>query len=134
MQLSQLMNKSVVTVTMDDSLRRINNLFAQHPFHHLLVIESKKLVGVISDRDLLKHLSPNLNTPSETQKDAACLNKRAHQIMSRNLVTLTKEATLMDAIEVLDSHSVSCIPIVTSDNKLEGIITWRDIFKLILKK
>jgi len=40
------------------------------------VIESGKLIGVVSDRDLLKAISPNIGTMSETYRDEATLNKR----------------------------------------------------------
>lgn len=129
MNIESVMTKTVVTVEMDDSLRVVKELFDNTHFHHLLVVESGKLLGVISDRDLLKALSPNIGTATETTKDTATLNKRAHQILTRKPVTLTSNASINDAIEIFKNYNISCIPIVDNNHKLVGIISWRDILK-----
>ena len=127
----EIMSKTVVTVEMDDSLAVIKEIFDNTGFHHLLVVESDKLLGVISDRDLLKALSPNIGTLSETVRDLASLNKRAHQIMTRKAVTLGPDAAIVDAIEIFNTHNISCIPVVDEQNKPVGIISWRDILKTL---
>ena len=92
MNIETNMSKFVVTVEMDDSLRVVKEIFDNIRFHHLLVVDSDKLCGVISDRDLLNALSPNIGTVVETSRGAATLNKRVHQIMTRELVTLAPNA------------------------------------------
>jgi acetoin utilization protein AcuB len=127
----EIMSKTVVTVKMDNSLKVIKEIFDSTGFHHLLVVESDRLLGVISDRDLLKALSPNIGTLSETVRDTACLKKRAHQIMTRKTVTLGPDAAILDAIEVFNTHNISCIPVVDDQHKPVGIISWRDILKAL---
>ena len=131
MQISEIMSKSVVTVSMDDTLKVVKEIFEQANFHHILVVESNKLCGVISDRDLLKAISHNLGTASETTKDIATLNKKAHQIISRQLITLPPTAGVYDAISLFNSHKISCIPVVNESGKPVGLLSWRDIFKTI---
>ena len=87
MKVQEIMTATVVTVEMDDSLKVVKEIFDNVDFHHLLVIDEGALFGVISDRDLLHVLSPKVGTVAETSADAADLNKRAHQIMSRKPVT-----------------------------------------------
>jgi acetoin utilization protein AcuB len=128
------MSASVVTVSMDDPLYRVKEIFDRHGFHHLLVVENGTLVGVISDRDLLRSLSPHLGTASETTRDLATLNKRAHQIMSRGLVTLTETASIEQAVEALTEHEISCLPIVDAANHPVGIVSWRDILKAVRRR
>jgi acetoin utilization protein AcuB len=129
MSVEKIMSKSVVTVGMDDSLKVVKDIFDHTRFHHLLIVESGKLVGVLSDRDLLKALSPNIGTAAETDRDAASLNKRVHQIMTRQPVTLGPHARLDDAIDIFNRHNISCIPVVDDEQKPVGIISWRDILK-----
>ncbi len=131
MEIKDLINEKVVTVEMDDSLRVVKEIFDNTNFHHLLVVEKDKLYGVISDRDLLKALNPNIGTIRETAQDAAALNKKVHQIMTRKLITLGLDASFYDALEIFDQHKVSCIPIVDADNSALGIISWRDILHAI---
>ncbi|TDF37470.1 CBS domain-containing protein [Alteromonadaceae bacterium M269] len=131
MRIVKIMTEKLVTVQMDDSLLLINDIFENTNFHHLLVVESNKLVGVISDRDLFKALSPNLGCVSETAKDAATLNKKAHQIMSRDLITLSPDASAYDAIALFNQHTVSCLPVIDENQKPLGIVSWRDILRVI---
>lgn len=128
-----IMSTRTVTVTMDDSLARARELFNEHHFHHLLVVQGVILLGIISDRDLLKAVSPHIGTLSETDRDRATLNKRAHQIMSRKLITVTADTTVEVAARLLLEHRVSCLPVVTTDGALEGIVTWRDLLRAYLQ-
>src|SRR5271168_4266559 len=89
MALSTIMTARIITVEMDDRLEVAKEIFDTMHFHHLLVVDDrKKLSGIVSDRDLLRALSPYVGSVSETNRDLATLNKRVHQIMSRHLITL----------------------------------------------
>ncbi len=131
MIVENIMSKTVVTVDMDDPISLVKEIFENTCFHHLLVVESGILQGIISDRDLLKALSPNLGTVAETRRDKETLNKRAHQIMTRKPITLKPSATMSSAIKLFNSHTISCIPIINSKHEVEGIVSWRDIFKVL---
>lgn len=129
MNVSDIMSKQVVTVDFDDRLSTVKDIFDNVKFHHLLVVEGGTLFGVVSDRDLLKSISPNIGTNRYTPRDLETLNKPVHSVMSRNLVTLRESASIEDAIALFNAHAISCIPIVDADNHILGIMTWRDIFK-----
>ncbi|MGZ3253172.1 MAG: CBS domain-containing protein [Burkholderiaceae bacterium] len=118
-----------VSVGLDDSLGAVKDIFDNAKFHHLLVIEEGKLFGVVSDRDLLRHISPNIGTNNYTIKDLDTLKKRVHQIVTRQPISLHPEATIVDAVAIFNTHRISCIPIVDNENVPVGIITWRDIMK-----
>jgi len=127
------MSKKVVTVEMNDPISKVKDIFEETQFHHLLVVEKRKLLGVISDRDLLKSISPNVDTLAATTKDLATLNKRVHQIMTRKPIFLYETATVLDAIEVFNQNKISCIPIVNGDDQPTGILSWRDIMQALVK-
>jgi acetoin utilization protein AcuB len=134
MQLKDIMQPKVVTVTADGSLWEVKMLFENTKFHHLLVTDDKKLVGVVSDRDYLKAASPNLNQQATTAADGATLNQRVSNIMSTQLKTLAAEDSIFDAITLFNQANISCIPIVDHDMNIKGIISWRDIMKLMYEK
>ena len=125
------MSSPVITVELDDSLAVVNEIFSNTNFHHVLVVENEKLFGVVSDRDLLKALSPNLSTAAEKLSDIATLNKKVHQIMSRDPIYLEQEDSLSKVIEIFDKNSISCIPVVDSNKIPVGIVSWRDLIKVI---
>jgi len=129
MNVREIMSTRVVTVGLDDKLLHVKELFDHHKFHHLLVIDEEKLCGVVSDRDLLKAMSPRLGTIAETAKDLATLEKKVHQIMTRKPVVLRENSTVADAVALFNKHRISCLPVINGENKPIGIVTWRDLLK-----
>ena len=131
MSLQRLMSKVVATVSMDDRLSVVKAKLDKTGYHHFLVLNEGTLFGIISDRDFLRAISPNLGTTVETTRDLATLDKRVHQIMTRDPISLTLDNSVYDAIKLFNHANISCIPIVDHANKPIGIITWRDILKSI---
>ena len=134
MRVDAIMSKELVCVEMDDTLETVKGIFDKSLFHHLLVIDSSKLVGIISDRDLFLSISPNIDSVAASTKDLASLNKRAHQIMTRKPVVLPTGSTVREAVTLFNSHTISCIPIVNDEFKAIGILSWRDIIRVIAAK
>lgn len=132
MEVSAIMTRTVVTVEMDDTLKTIYGIFKKVKFHHVPVVEGHKLSGVISDRDILRHMSPFVGTPSQMSRDEATMNKRAHQIMSRMPITITRTHNIHEAIAMLLDKKVSCLPVVSTQGHVEGIVTWRDLMQACL--
>lgn len=131
MKIIEIMTSKVATVSMDDPLTVVKNVFDHCQVHHLLVVDSDLLVGVISDRDLLKAMSPYLGTAAETSRDTQTIKQRVHKIMTRKLVTLGADATVKDAIDVFNTTPISCIPVIDGMGRPIGIVSWRDIMKTL---
>ncbi|GGF81822.1 CBS domain-containing protein [Alteromonas lipolytica] len=129
MSIPSVMTHRVVTVHMDDSLAVVREIFEASGFHHLLVVEEDKLVGVISDRDYLKAISPFIDSISERIRDRATLERKVHQIMTREVITLKATDSMVKAIELFNTHKISCLPVIDENEKPIGIVSWRDIFR-----
>lgn len=131
MKVQKIMNTDPVTVNMDDTLQTVRDIFDLVNFHHLLVVHNEVLVGIVSDRDFLKAINTTLGTPLETNKDLAALNKRVHQIMSRKVVAVKEDATIFDVVKTFNDHEVSCIPVVNEHNSPVGIVSSKDVLRLL---
>ncbi len=129
MKVNSIMTKDVITVDMDTSLKAIGTIFDDVQFHHLLVMEDDELWGVVSDRDLLKASSPFVNTFAEQRRDVIVMRKRAHQVMSRKPVTITEQANPQDAARLMLREDISCLPVLSSDGLVVGILTRRDLLR-----
>jgi acetoin utilization protein AcuB len=132
MKVGEIMSTDPVTVGMDDDLHRVKDLFDLYRFHHLLVLLGERLVGVISDRDLLRATSPFIGRASERPQDVATLNRRVHQIMTRKLVVVAPEVPVDEAARLMLDKRVSCLPVVDDEDRLLGIVTWRDQLRSLL--
>jgi acetoin utilization protein AcuB len=129
MKVGSIMTKDVFKVRMDDTIGTIREVLRYAEFHHLLVVDDHKLVGILSDRDILRNISPFLDTLSEAKRDVSILNKRVHQFMTHKPITVSKETNVEAAADLLLKHHISCLPVVSSSREIEGVVTWRDILR-----
>ncbi len=129
MLISDIMNYRVTAVDMDASLKLVRGILEESGFHYLPVVEGRKLVGMISDREMNRWVSPYIGTVSETDRDRDTLKKRAHQIMDRNLYCVRPQTTIQAATAMLLEHHLSAIPVVDRRRKLKGIVVWRDLLR-----
>ena len=129
MLIRDIMSKSPVSVSLDDHLDMVKEIFDHAKFHHLLVVEEGKLFGVISDRDLLKAISPHIGTNRYTMRDLETLAQPVHRIVTRKPLTLMADASVDAAVAIFNAHNISCIPIVDDAGAAVGIVSWRDIMK-----
>mgnify|MGYP000373709733 CR=1 FL=1 len=135
MKVEEIMSGNVISINMDERLEMVQKLFAKHQFHHLLVVDNhKELVGVISERDLLKAISPNIELPTANVKDLATLNKRVHQIVSNKVVCIHQFSQFSAAVKIFQEKKVSCLPVINANNIPVGIITWRDVIAWLHNK
>jgi len=125
------MSTQLKTLDLGDDLGKAKTIFENYDFHHILIVNGKELTGIITDRDLHKHLSPRIGTNKETPRDSSLLQKKIHLIMSRNLITATKDTTLNEAVLLFYDNHISCLPIVDDNFHAIGLITWRDIIKVL---
>ncbi len=125
-----IMTAPVHTADMDDSLLNVRRLFEREQCHHVVIMKHRRAHGVVSDRDILKVLSPFVGcTMMERSQDLHTLKKRVHQVMSRNLVTIKPEETIKAAAEKILQERVSCLPVVGDNESVVGIVTVRDFVK-----
>tara|TARA_E500000318_G_scaffold85651_3_gene81804 strand:- start:22627 stop:23091 length:465 start_codon:yes stop_codon:yes gene_type:complete len=127
---ADIMTTPVQTVSMDDSVGDIRDVFEHSKYHHLVVIgDQGECAGVVSDRDLLKNISPFIGKMQERASDLNCLKRRAHQIMTRQLVAVRRNTSLRAAARVMLDHRISCLPVVDAHKNCIGIVTLRDVVR-----
>lgn len=133
MIVNDVMSKHVISVRMDETLDVVRDILSARRIHHAVVVDEGKVVGVISDRDVLRNLSPFTGTNSERTIDAATLHKRVHQFMTRNVQTIQSNLPVVDAAKVLLDRGISCLPVVSESGALLGIVTTRDVLRAALR-
>jgi len=130
MKLAEIAHRPVVTIDMDSTIEKVRDVFEKERFHHLVVVDDGMIVGVISDRDLLRHLSPFVGTRwAERRQDTQTLKRKVHQIMHRDVTTAHPEMSADEAAQVMLSQDISCLPIVDDAGTLTGIITVHDLLR-----
>lgn len=129
-----LMTKLVVTATLDTPLLRVHEIMEERQIRHLPVVEDGELIGIVSDLDVARSMSPKMGTLGEKNEDREALRTLAHRFMTRNPITVTPDTPIYDAAEILLSKQVSCLPVLDSAKHLVGIITVTDFLRLLSRK
>lgn len=129
MFVADIMSKQVHTVRPSDRLSNLRDIFSEVSYRHLLVEDEGKLVGVVSDRDVLSNLSPFLDTNREREDDRAQLRLMVKDIMSTGMITLDAETLIDSASILLLENNISCLPVVTENMEIDGILSWKDILE-----
>jgi len=133
MTVESIMSRDVVTVSPDAALMDIRKRLQEGGFNHMLVIEDGKLCGVISDRDVLKAISPFLDTYSEEHRDVKTLSQPASEIMQSDPITVTPGTSIQEASKTLLDNRVSSLPVVEGDD-LVGIVTGKDMLEYFISE
>lgn len=106
-----------VTIGADATVLDANNIMAEHKIGGIPVTnDANELVGIVTNRDLR----------FETNNQ----RKVADVMTSENLVTVSQGTSLKEAEIILQDNKVEKLPVVDADNKLVGLITFRDIIKV----
>jgi acetoin utilization protein AcuB len=134
MTVDTIMSRDVVTVRPDAALMEIRGLLQEGGFNHLLVTETDDtLCGVISDRDVLRSISPFLDTYSEEHRDVKTLSQPASEIMQPDPITVTPDTTIKKASRMLLDNRVSSLPVVEG-TELVGIVTGKDMLEYYISE
>ena len=109
-----------VTLPLDSTVSDAKSYMKDYSIGGIPIVDdNKKLIGIVTNRDL------------RFEKD----NSRpiAEVMTSDNLITVSKGTSLIEAEVILQNHKIEKLPVVNKNNKLVGLITFRDITKLTLK-
>ena len=132
-QLSEIMNRDLVTVDKQASLRRARRILDQHRIRHLLVVEGKRLVGIVTDRDL-RQAAPSSKSPLTLSERQEFMDElKVLEVMSRKLITASSTTTIREAAKVMVSEKIGCLPVVDG-NQLVGIVTQADLLEMLVRR
>jgi CBS domain-containing protein len=115
-----LMTRSPRTVDTAGSAADAARLMRDEDVGLIPIVESDRLVGTITDRDIAVRLVAEGKSPEKT---------RVADIASRELVTIDPDQDVDEALRLMAKHQVRRLPVVEEDGKLVGIVAQADIAK-----
>lgn len=127
-----LMSRPVITLHADARLRDARRLMEEHRIHHLLIEDRGRLVGIISDRDVSRAISPHVDRPSASARDEATLEQPVYHVASFRLVVIHRKAPIQEAAAIFLERGISALPVVNDDGGICGIVTSRDALRGLL--
>ena len=126
------MSKPVITV---EPSRRIMDAMAvmkQHKIRRMPVIDDGKLVGIVSDKDLLDAGPSDATSLSVWEINYLLSKLRVEEVMTRHVLTVQEDTPIEEAARIMADKKVGGLPVMRGD-ELIGIITETDLFKNLLE-
>lgn len=132
--LNQIMSKKLKTIKETEPLRFALGMMREFNIRHLPVVDDQnKLVGIISDRDIQRAMTPVPSPLSEIEIDFEFDERfKIRDFMSWPVRKIHEESSLKDVVELMISQKISAYVVVGTEDQLKGIITTDDLMKLLL--
>ena len=129
MPISDICNREVVVVQLNDTILEAAKLMRQHHVGDVLVVEDRGgvrvPVGIVTDRDLVVEImAPELDQRAITVGD----------IMAPDLVTVKENTGVFEAIQYMRAKGVRRLPVVDGSGGLVGILTLDDLLELLAEE
>ncbi len=121
-----IMREKLVTISAGDSLSTVEDIMRLGGVRHMPVVHGGKLVGVVSERDLLSVSLSNLNESSSEERRAFLHALDIGRAMSTPPIVIEPFATVEKAALLLAEHRIGCLPVVDGDD-LVGMVTATDV-------
>jgi len=117
MEIEDIMVQKVITIDPNATVKEAARLMNKHEIGCLLVVKRGEVLGIMTERDLLKKVVEQPRNP---------MRVKVHEIMSKRLVVGTPKMEIPDAVRLMLQKKIKKLPIVV-EGQLVGLITLTDI-------
>ena len=123
-----IMPDHMVTISESDTLSTVEDIMTLGRVRHMPVVHGGKLVGVVSERDLLRASLSNLSGVDAGQRRAFLHGVEIARVMSTPPIVVGPDASVAEAARVMAENKIGCLPVVEKEELL-GIITETDVLR-----
>jgi len=128
------MTEEVVTAAPDTPIAAAHQIMKKNNVRRLPVVEDDTVVGVITIGDVREASPSDATTLSIWELNYLWAQLTVDKVMTKRILTTTPDSSIYEVAKIMLESKVSGLPVVSPDNKLMGIITESDIFKMIVKQ
>lgn len=126
---SEIMRTKFVTLKTSDRLDLADDVMKLGRIRHMPVLDGQRLVGVVSQRDLLAaSLSKALDFDA-LHRRTFMRSVLVEEVMSRDVVTITPDTPIGEASQLMIRRKIGCLPVVDSQGLAVGLITETDLLR-----
>jgi len=128
----EIMQEKIVTIAAGDSLSTVEDIMTLGGVRHIPVVHAGKLVGVVSERDLLRASLSALNETGVDQRRAFLHAVEIGRVMSTPPIVIEPDAKVENAALVMAEKRIGCLPVMEGD-ELIGLITEKDVLLYVAR-
>lgn len=123
-----VMQSKVVTISVGERLSTVEDIMTLGGVRHMPVVHGGRLVGVVTERDLLRASLSTLNTFKSEERRAFLEVVDIARVMSTPPVVVEPDATVEQAALTMAERKIGCLP-VSDGGRLVGIVTETDLLR-----
>jgi acetoin utilization protein AcuB len=127
MFVKDVMTMNVVNIPSNTSISDAKRIMEAHKIRRLPIVDRGKLVGIITERRLEQYTPSKATSLSVWEIGYLLGNTAVKDIMEKNVVTVTPDMTVEEALGAAQKHGVGALPVVER-GRLVGIVTTNDFF------
>ncbi|HYB44081.1 MAG TPA: CBS domain-containing protein [Candidatus Methylomirabilis sp.] len=128
MKVRELMTGAVVTVRPDTPVFDARQTMFKERIRHLLVTEDKRLVGIVTDRDIRLNLPSQATSLSVWEVNYLLARLTVDEVMTKGVIIIGPDREARDAARLMLEHKVGALPVLDGEH-LIGIITETDVLR-----
>jgi acetoin utilization protein AcuB len=126
------MTNPVITISPATPISSAHQVMKENGIRRLPVLENEKLVGIVTIGDVREASPSDATTLSIWELNYLWAQLTTEKIMSRKVLTVHPDTSMLDAAELMLNQKVSGLPVVNEQDELVGMITESDIFKMLV--
>lgn len=123
-----IMQEKIVTISAGERLSTVEDIMTLGRVRHMPVVHGGKLVGVVSERDLLRASLSSLHTARAEERRAFLHVVEIARVMSTPPIVIGPLAAIEEAALIMAERKIGCLPVVDGDT-LVGMLTETDILR-----
>ena len=132
MFVSRSMTQKVITVDQEATIFDAQELLAKNKIRHLPIVDQdRRLIGIITDRDIRSAL-PYKSFMEDSDIKKKISEFRVKDFMTKDPISISPTYTIQDALLLIQNSKVGALPVVDDDLKLKGIISVRDLLRAFI--
>ncbi len=133
MLVKERMTRNPITIRPDTPVTEAQAMMKREKIHHLPVLDKdEKLVGIVSEKDLLYASPSPASTLSVYEMTSLLAKLKVDKVMSKNVISVGEDVPLEEAARIMADRGVGGLPIMRGSS-LVGIITESDLFRLFIE-
>jgi len=132
MFVGERMSRPVISVSPEDPINEVLAMFRNEHIRRAPVMKGGKLVGIVSDRDLLNASPSSATTLSVWELNYLISKVKIKDVMTKKVITVNADVPIEEAARIMADKKIGGLPVVSSD-KVVGMITETDLFKILLE-
>jgi CBS domain-containing protein len=126
----EIMMGSPVTLTSDDTLDLANDVISLGRIRHIPIVDHGKLIGLLSERDLLGAATNQIFGLKQKTKSALLKTTLIKEVMKKRVITVEPDTAITDAAHLMADKKIGCLPVV-SEGSLIGLVTTTDLLRYV---